>query len=253
LVPSGFAATVRLEYRRMSDDTRIGGPSAKFPATRRSAIVASYSGRPEERRQALDRIVAAYWKPVYTFIRMRWHQSNEDAKDLTQAFFARAMEKETFRDYDSTKASFRTFVRTCVTHFVINESKYAHRQKRAGDADAMALDDSIDPPGMSLEESFEKEWIRSLFSLAVDDLKELCAAKNKPVHFALFERYDLEHADAQYADLARESGIAVTDVTNYLSWSRKEFRRLIMDRIRDITVDDAEFRREVRLILGSGA
>src|SRR5262245_13142449 len=116
------------------DDTKIGGPSRKFPTTRRSAIAATCSAQPEERRQALDAIVAAYWKPVYKYVRLKWHQSNEDAKDLTQAFFARAMEKEIFKDYRHEKASFRTFIRLCVDRFVMNESKYAQRLKRGGDA-----------------------------------------------------------------------------------------------------------------------
>ena len=234
----------------MIDDTRSGGASARFPATRRSAIVASYSDQPEERRQAFEKIVAAYWKPVHKFIRMRWPQSGADAEDLTQAFFTRALEKETFRGYRPAEASFRTFVRACVTHFVINESRHADRLKRGGGVDFVALEESTEPQGGSIEEVFEKEWIRSLFELGVEDLRQLCEARNKLVHFALFERYDLERSGLAYAELAVEYGIAVTDVTNYLAWSRREFRRLIMDRIRDITVDDTEFRREVRLILG---
>lgn len=234
----------------MFDDTRSGGAPARFPATRRSAIVASYSDQPDERRLAFEKIIAAYWKPVHRFIRMRWPQSGEDAQDLTQAFFARAMEKETFRGYRPEAASFRTFVRACVSHFVINESRYAERLKRGGGIGFVPLDESTEPQGGSIEEVFEKEWIRSLFELSVEDLRELCVVKKKPVHFALFERYDLESSDLAYADLAAEFGVAVMDVTNYLAWSRREFRRLIMDRIRDITVDDAEFRREARLILG---
>jgi RNA polymerase sigma factor (sigma-70 family) len=235
----------------MIDDTRIGGASAKFPATRRSAIVASCSSQPEERRQAFEKIVAAYWKPVYKFIRLRWLLSNEDAQDLTQAFFARAIEKQFFKDYQPARGSFRTFVRSCVTHFVINESKYARRQKRGGDAAGISLEDAGDVAAEeSLDEFFEKEWIRSLFALALEDLRQIAAARAKAVHFQLFERYDLEHSDLSYSDLAAQFGIAVTDVTNYLAWCRREFRRLILQRIREITADDAEFRREAGLILG---
>jgi RNA polymerase sigma factor (sigma-70 family) len=224
-----------------------------FPSTRRSAIVASYSAQPEERRQAFEKIVAAYWKPVYKFIRFRWPEQGEDAKDLTQAFFARAMEKDFFKSYNPEKASFRTFVRTCVTHFVINESKYAQRLKRGGNSESVPLEAHHEAAGEGVEEFFEKEWIRNMFSLALEDLQELCSRRGKTVHFALFERYDIERAEraeTSYADLATEYGVAVTDVTNYLAWTRREFRRLIMDRIRAITIDDDEFRREVRLILG---
>jgi len=231
-------------------DTRIGGASAKFPATRRSAVLASCSPEPQERRQALEKIGAAYWKPLYKFIRMRWSLSNEDAKDLTQAFFARAIEKEYFKAYRADKGSFRTFVRTCVTHFVVNESKYANRLKRGGAAERISLEETEEPAAVNLEEVFEKEWIRNLFELAVEDLREVCASRDKQRHFGIFERYDLQHTDLSYAELAAEFGIAVTDVTNYLAWCRREFRRLILERIRQITANDEEFRREARVVLG---
>ena len=238
------------------DDTRIGGASSKFPATHRSAIVASGSAEPEERRRAFEKIVAAYWKPVYTFIRFKWPQSNEDAKDLTQAFFTRAMEKGFFKDYRPEKASFRTFVRTCVMNFIINESKSANRLKRGGGVETVtaqeALDEAEEPSTPSLDEFFEREWVRHMFELAVDDLREMCNAKSKATHFAIFERYDLGAEKTAYADLAVEFGMALTDVTNYLAWSRREFRRLVLERIREITGDDTEFRNEARVILGAG-
>lgn len=234
----------------MNDDTRIGGAASRFPPTRRSAIVASQSGQPEERRQAFDKIIAAYWKPVYKFIRMRWSLTNEDAKDLTQTFFARALEKNFLKDYRSEIGTFRTFIRTCATHFVINESKYAQRLKRGGGGQEVPLDGAAEPEAESIQEFFDKEYIRSLFSLALDDLRNLCAAQNKATHFALFEAYDIERSTSSYAGAAAEYRVSVSDVTNYLSWTRKEFRRLVLEHIREITADDAEFRREARLILG---
>src|SRR3954451_18116785 len=99
----------------MVQDTRSGGFGHKFPSTRRSAIIASRSGEAEERQQAYGKIVDAYWKPVYTFIRLRWSFSNEDAEDLTQAFFTCAIEKQYFKGYLPDKGTFRTFIRVCVT------------------------------------------------------------------------------------------------------------------------------------------
>jgi RNA polymerase sigma factor (sigma-70 family) len=234
----------------IDDDTRIGGSGRRFPSTRRSAIIASYSGQAGERQKAYEKIINAYWKPVYTLVRYRWSLSNEDAKDLTQAFFARAIEKQYFEEYQSDKGTFRTFIRTCVTRFVINESRHAHRLKRGGGQARLPLETAGNREGASLEEFFEKEWIRNLFSLAVEDLRKLCAAKGKTTPFELFERYDLDQTRTSYAELASEYAISVTDVTNYLAWSRREFRNLVLGRIRDITSDEKEFRHETRLVLG---
>jgi hypothetical protein len=57
-------------------------------------VAAAASGDPDERARAFDRLAALYWKPAYKYFRIKWRASNEDAKDLTQAFFARAIERD---------------------------------------------------------------------------------------------------------------------------------------------------------------
>jgi hypothetical protein len=105
----------------------------------------------------------------------------------------------------------------------------------------------------SIDDWFEKEWIRSLFVLAVETLLEECEARGKKVHFRLFEIYDLEDASSRrpsYEDLAREFNIGVTDVTNYLAFARREFRRIVLATLREMCANEEAFRREAGAILG---
>ena len=125
----------------MDPDTDIGGPLHKFPVTNHSAIVRRAQRRSTHtRRRAFDTILASYWKPAYKYIRLKWQADNEDAKDLTQGFFANAFEKNHFASYDAGKASFQTFLRTCLDGFVANERKAGRRLKRGGDMDHYQLD-----------------------------------------------------------------------------------------------------------------
>jgi len=39
-------------------------------------------------------------------------------------------------------------------------------------------------------------------------------------------------------------------VTNYLAGARREFRRIVLDKLRELTATDDEFRREARMLLG---
>src|SRR3954468_12731714 len=103
-----------------------------FPATRYSIVTAIRSARPDDRRAALDVLVPAYWKPVFKYVRLKWHASPEDAADLTQGFFLRAFEKEFFAGFDRARARFRTFLRTCLDGFVANARKAEGRLKRGG-------------------------------------------------------------------------------------------------------------------------
>jgi len=247
----------------MEDDTRIGGPEGRFPVTRWTVIEGVQSDDPGERERALGTLAATYWKPVYKHVRVHWRRSNEDAKDITQDFFTRLIEKRYLDSYDSSKSRLRTFLRTCVDRHVQNADRDERRLKRGGDLsrldiDFVGVEEELARKGLgaeaSPEELFEQETIRSLFGLAVDDLKKECEARGKTVHFQVFEAYDLADREDDrgptYGDLAADHALAVTDVTNYLAWARREFRRLVIERLREMTGSDDEFRREARSILG---
>lgn len=234
----------------------------KFPVTRLSAIVASSSANQEERTRAFEALVSAYWMPVYKYVRIKWNKSSEDARDLTQGFFAEAIEKNFFARFDPSKAKFRTFLRTCLDGFVANENKAASRIKRGGDATILSLDfDGAEeqlsiaaPPASAAEDYFDREWARSVFSLALESFRERMLDAGRETHLRLFERYVLDAEEAapktSYKTLATEFNLSTTDVTNYLALARREFRRAVLEKLRELTTTDEEFRREARSLLG---
>jgi RNA polymerase sigma factor (sigma-70 family) len=239
-------------------DTDIGGPLHKFPATNHSAIVNARSDDQTVRRRAFDTILASYWKPAYKYIRLKWLADNEDAKDLTQGFFAHAFEKNYFATYDAHKASFQTYLRTCLDGFVANERKARRRLKRGGDInhyqlDFAAAEDELAThasASLSPEDYFHREWVRWMFTLAVDTFRQRCEGSGRNVHFQLFERYDLSDDDVSYSSLATEFGLDTSTVNNHLAAARRDFRRLVLEKLREITATDEEFRTEARSLLG---
>jgi DNA-directed RNA polymerase specialized sigma24 family protein len=240
-------------------DTDIGGPLHKFPVTNHSAIINARSDDQLIRRRAFGTILASYWKPAYKYIRLKWHAGNEDAKDLTQGFFAHAFEKNYFATYDAGKASFQTFLRTCLDGFVANERKAGARLKRGGDLDHYQLDFAAaenellsyaTSSNLSPEDYFHREWVRWMFTLSVETFRQRCEELGRPVHFQLFERYDLSDDKVSYASLAEEFGLDTTTVNNYLAAARRNFRRIVLAKLREITATDEEFRTEARSLLG---
>jgi len=234
----------------------------RFPTTHLSAVLGARSAEPETRRRSFEAIVAAYWRPVYAHVRIKWRRAAPDAEDLTQAFFALALEKEFFRGFDPAKGRFRTYLRTCLDRFVANEDKAATRLKRGGEAAALPLDFAVaeamvaGDAGAAPEEAFDAAWIRALFDRAIERLEAECAAAGRPTDFHLFRRYDLEDAGrggVTYESLAAETGLTASLVTNHLSRVRREFRRVLLETLRDITGSDEEYRLEARLLLGRDA
>lgn len=232
-----------------------------FPLTRHSVVAAAQGGSPQERVSALDAITNSYWRPAYKYVRMRWRLEREDAEDFTQDFFTRLLEKDFLASYDPAKGKLRTFLRTCIDRLFLNQTRDAHRQKRGNAVAHVSLDFeeaehelAASAQTESPEDYFEKEWVRTLFALAVEKLRTQCKS-GKEAQFALFERHDLGGTEARpsYAALAAEFSIAVTDVTNYLAYARREFRRCVLEQLREMTGSEDEFRREALSILGVDA
>jgi RNA polymerase sigma factor (sigma-70 family) len=242
--------------------------SLVFPATRLSVIAAVRSTDADLRARGLDTLARAYWKPVYKYVRVRWGALPDDAQDLTQEFFSRALDAATFARYDEQRARFRTYLRVCLDGFVANERKAARRLKRGGDAQILSLDtldfgaaeSEVARPGTSNglepDDYFRREWIRSVFALALESLRDDCARRGKLTQYRIFERYYLDAADdgaarLTYAQLAAQFDVPVTQVTNYLAFARREFRRLLLEHLRELSASDDEFRADARDLLGA--
>ena len=171
----------------MDPDTAIGGPHGQFPSTQLSLVEAAASGLADE---ALECVIALYWKPVYRLLRLKFRKSNEDAKDLTQGFFTTALERDFLGRFDPSKASFRTYLRMAVERFAANQHAADNRLKRGGDIEFEPVEEQA-ASTESPEEVFEREWQRQLFALALEDLCAHCEASGKQLQFRIFEAYDL--------------------------------------------------------------
>ncbi len=234
-----------------------------FPQTHRSVVLAVRSVDPQERARALETVIAAYWRPVQRHVATRWRESDEDSRDLAQGFFAAALEKGWLARFDPGRGHFRTYLLACLDGFVAKERRARRRLKRGGEAAFVPLETTGEDgetrelpirATTDLEAEFQREWARSLFALAVEALRARCAKSGKEVAFVLFERYDVDGADdpdrPSYAQLAAERGLPVTQVTNHLHWARRELRRTILEKLREITASEEEFRAEARELLG---
>ena len=231
-----------------------------FPVTRHSIVAAIRSERTEVRRSAFDALVHAYWKPVFKYVRLKWHASPDEAADLTQAFFLRAFEKDFFAAFDPTRARFRTFLRTCLDRFVANARQAEGRLKRGGGAIVVPIDLPEAERELELQARhavtdfdafFHREWLRSLCATAAARLREGCSARGRAQRFAMFEQYDLAADEGErpsYGELARRFGMSATGVTNELAAARREFRRLVLAALRDQCASDEEFAAESRAL-----
>jgi RNA polymerase sigma factor (sigma-70 family) len=233
-----------------------------FPATRLSVVQRTRSGDAETRRVALATLIEAYWKPVYKYLRLKWSLPPEEASDLTQEFFTTTLEKDILGKYDPGKARFRTYLRLCVDGFASNARKAGRRLKRGGGVMIVPLDFETAEGEMvthepavdaDVDELFYREWVRALLERSVADLERAAKDSGRTAMFEVFRRYDLlddRESRPTYADIARELALTPATVTNHLAAMRRQFRTIILDRLRDLTSSEEEWEAEAAKLLG---
>ena len=218
--------------------TEIGGNGRQLPVTSHTALASIRSGDPRRRDAELERLVQLYWKPVYSLIRRSWTATNEDAKDLTQDFFATVVLQDNFAErYTPARGSFRGYLKGALRNFLSKRSRDDSREKRGGGVRITSLtirDSDLeevlpDDAAMRPEEIFDSAWRTVVLDRATRLLSERLEAQGKKLYYEVFKRYDLEAVDGatSYEAIARELRISVDDVKNYLTRSREEFRNAV--------------------------
>src|ERR1043166_1005412 len=95
-------------------------PAGAFATTHWSVVLRAGDGHSPEAGFAPEQLCKTYLDPLYVFVRRKGH-SHDDACDLTQAFFARFLEKRCLLSADASRGKFRTFLLGSLTNFLTNE------------------------------------------------------------------------------------------------------------------------------------
>ncbi len=134
------------------DQDRTPDPAGagRFPSTHWSDVLAAGRGATPGAGEALAALCRAYWYPLYAYVRRRGHDAHA-ARDLTQEFFARMLEKNYLADADPAKGRFRSFLLAALNHFLANERDRARALKRGGGRPPLSLDFATAEHQYSLE------------------------------------------------------------------------------------------------------
>jgi DNA-directed RNA polymerase specialized sigma24 family protein len=182
-----------------------------FPATRLSVVERTRSATKRHAASAIGTLIEAYWKPAYNYLRLKWSLDADEAADLTQEFFASALEKEVVEKYDPPARGFAPTCALVSTGFASNARKAEHRLKRGGGVTIVPLDFenaegelATREPAVDadVDELFYREWVRALLERSVADLKAPCrSARPAGTCSKVFARYDLVDEGRDEADV----------------------------------------------------
>jgi RNA polymerase sigma factor (sigma-70 family) len=205
-----------------------------------------------KRRGAFEALCHRYWKPVYRYVRIAWAKSNEESKDLAQAFFLWLLENDPLSTCDREGGSFRHYLKVVLRRFVGHQEAALHRLKRGGNRRALPLDGippedlASDPRSVDPEKEFDRTWIAEIVREAVERVRVRLCAEGKERQFQVYERYEFHGARCTYEEVAAQSGLKATDVRNYLTAVRGAVHREIRLLLADTTLDEHDFEEEWR-------
>lgn len=208
---------------------------------------------------ALEVLCRTYWFPLYAYIRRRGH-TKEDAEDLTQAFFARFLEKNYLEGLSAERGRFRAFLLASLKHLLANERDKAQRQKRGGRAAHLSLDwqtadtqfqvAATGEPGP--DRAFDHEWAVALLAKVIERLRAECDAEGRGKQFAELKAFLTAGKGAlSHADVARNLGMEETAVRVAVHRLRKRYRQLLRDEIAQTLADPAQVDEEMRALFGA--
>ena len=219
----------------------------RFETTRWSVIRAAASEQPLKARLALETLCTTYWYPLYSYIRRRGY-SMEDAKDLTQEFFARFIEKEYLKDVDASKGKFRSFLLASVNHFLSNERDRANALKRGGGISVIPFDFvaaeerlvCVHGRELSPEKLYDRAWAMALLESVLTRLRNEYTESGKA---ALFNRLKGtltgEGGHLAYRELGVELGLSEGAVKVAVHRLRHRYRDFLLEEISQ-TLDEGE-------------
>lgn len=244
-----------------SSETSLGGSGQDFPKTAGDMIARVRDPSRTVRRAAFEDLSRRYWKPVYMYVRLAWAKSNEDAKDLTQAFFLWLLEGDSIERYEQERASFRTYLKMLLKRFVGHQDEAMSRLKRGGGLRIVPLDDAAAPLKDLLPDSgapdperrFDQEWRSVLIQNAVQRVRKQWLADERAPRFRAFELYDLSPPDRRptYAAVAEQLRLKESDVRNHLFAVREAIRTEIRSELSQMTSGPDELAEEWNAFFGA--
>ena len=220
-------------------------PDSRFITTPWTMILEANQSHTSGPAQGLVRLCEAYHYPVYAFIRKQGGSADE-ARDLSQQFFLRLIEKKLYRRADPDHGRFRNFLLRSVKNYLINAKRDANRLKRGGGTHLVELDDDLedhyarqnDPEQLSPENLFDREWAFALFDRVWAELRSEYEALGYSERFDLLKEHILGGADgATYADVAEQLGTDASAIKSTAFRMRKRFRVLIRIAVAQVVED----------------
>jgi RNA polymerase sigma factor (sigma-70 family) len=226
-------------------------------ATTHWSLVLEAQGESPQADKALEKLCRTYWWPVYSFI-VRQGAGPEEAKDLTQGFFALLFERRDLESVRREKGRLRSFFFASIKHFLAKERRYGAAAKRGDGQPLIPLDELLerkrcDPEAaatLSPDQIFERRWALTVLEQALTRLEDEYRAFGKARLFEQLKKLLTDEADRpSQGNIARELDMSENAVNQAFYRLRQRYRELLHEEVAHTVVAPDETEEELRHLI----
>jgi len=237
-----------------NSDFGIPTSSPVFATTHWTVVLTAQQEDSSRAFEALSELCRTYWYPLYAYVRRRGH-NEDDAKDLSQEFFARLLEKNYLRFVAREKGKFRSFLQASMNHFLAKEWSRANCQKRGGGCVIVSLNDDTaenqyrQEPATDVtpEKLFERQWALTSLERAMTRVRqEFVDGGKAPLFDELKACISGGRNSEGYAEVAARLEISVGAVGVAVHRLRKRYGEILRDEIAQTVSSSEEVDEEIR-------
>jgi len=223
-------------------------------ATTHWSVVLAARGESAEAKAALEKLCRTYWWPLYGFVRREGYKP-EEAQDLTQAFFARLLERRDLETVRRERGRLRSYLLASLKNFL---SKARHREmtiKRGEGRPLISLDDLLareradqEPAHkLSADRIYERRWALTLLEQVLARLRTEYEAAGKLLLFdRLKELLAGESSQPSQAEIAAQMQMTENAVKQAFHRMRHRYRQLLHEEIANTVAVPEDVEGELR-------
>lgn len=233
---------------------------AHFPTTHWSVVLAAGRDGQPDAGGALAELCAAYWFPLYTFIRRRGHDRAQ-AEDLTQGFFHELLESGRLARADPAQGRFRGYLVAMLRSFLAHEWEKSRAQKRGSGEAPLSLDftraneryqHELVDGALTPEQAFDRAWTLELLQRVLRAIEREYVADGKAETFARLRGFIWgDSGGATHETVAGELGVTPGALKVTIHRLRQKVRARLREEIAATLVDPAETDAELRHLLAA--
>ena len=220
-----------------------------FPATRWTLVLAARD-RPQERRAALDALVAPRWKALYVLARKRGLAPAE-AEDAVQSFLTRLIEGDVLSKLDPQRGRLRAYLKTAFHHHLVNLHEHAQAARRNAGRPA-SFDDVealVASPAPTPEVLFDRAWAQQLFEEALHTIERELASGERRGPFEVLRELFRFGETAPYPELAARHGMTVPQLKSFVHRAKGRFRQVLRAQVADTVAEGDDVDAELGALL----